>query len=182
MKKAMSIRSVILLLTLLLFSVPSYSQRVRESFDWNWQFHKGDIAIKLAVKAGMQGGLSDVNVKRVEGEEVIIAYTDRNKVAEYKPADWQDVNLPHDWLVEEPIVHDNNIGSQPAGNGFRPTGIGFYRKEFEIPESDKGKRFLLNSMAFSEQYCLGQWTLNGESSEWLCTFQLRFVRCSTLWK
>ena len=140
MKKAMSIRSVILLLTLLLFSVPSYSQRVRESFDWNWQFHKGDIAIKLAVKAGMQGGLSDVNVKRVEGEEVIIAYTDRNKVAEYKPADWQDVNLPHDWLVEEPIVHDNNIGSQPAGNGFRPTGIGFYRKEFEIPESDKGKK------------------------------------------
>ena len=50
------------------------------------------------------------------------------------------VNLPHDWVVEGSFVHDNSLGSQPAGNGYLPTGIGFYRKEFEIPEADKGKK------------------------------------------
>jgi len=76
-----------------------------------------DIGIKQAVKAGRQGGLTDANVKIVEGEEAVIAYTDRNKVAEYKPSDWKDVNLPYDWLVEEPSINNNNLGSQPAGNG-----------------------------------------------------------------
>ncbi|WP_083727783.1 beta-galactosidase GalA [[Flexibacter] sp. ATCC 35208] len=114
-------------------------KRARINFDEDWQFHKGDIAIKRAVKAGKQGGLSDANVKVVTVEEAVIAYTDKNKVADYKPGDWMNVNLPHDWLVGEPFVHDDNIGSQPAGNGYRPAGIGFYRKEFEIPEGDEGK-------------------------------------------
>ena len=29
-------------------------KRVKENFDFNWQFHKGDIAIKREVKAGKQ--------------------------------------------------------------------------------------------------------------------------------
>ena len=116
------------------------AQRTRHSFDNGWQFHLGDIAIKQAVKSGMQGGLTDANVNRVEGEEVIIAYTDRNKIIPYKETDWQDVNIPHDWLVETAPVNDMTIGSQPGGNGFHPSGIGFYRKEFVIPEEDRGKR------------------------------------------
>ena len=130
--------------TALLFVVQvAQAQRQTENFDKQWQFFKGDIAIKRAVKAGRQGGLTDANVKRVEGEEVIIAYTDRNKVADYKPADWQNVTLPHDWLVEVPAVNDNSLGSQPGGNGFKPGGIGFYRKEFSIPEGDLGKKIFI---------------------------------------
>lgn len=136
-------------LTLLLFSVNGNSQdlqqatsgkRIKENFDFSWQFHKGDIAIKRAVKAGKQGGLTDANVNVVTGEEAVIAYTDKNKVAEYKPSDWQEVNLPHDWCIEQPFVNDNSIGSQPAGNGYLPGGVGFYRKEFELPETDNGKK------------------------------------------
>lgn len=120
-------------------------KRSRENFDNGWQFHKGDIAIKRSVKAGKQGGLSDADVKVAEGEEVIIAYTDKNKVAPYKPSDWRTVDLPHDWLIEEAnFVNDNNLGSQPGGNGFRPAGIGFYRKEFEIPETDEGKKITID--------------------------------------
>jgi beta-galactosidase len=37
-------------------------------------------------------------------------------------------------------VHDNSLGSQPAGNGYLPTGIGFYRKEFVIPQGDTGRK------------------------------------------
>ena len=39
------------------------AKRVKENFDFNWQFHKGDIAMKRVIKAGGQGGLTDVNVK-----------------------------------------------------------------------------------------------------------------------
>ncbi|MEP6556305.1 MAG: beta-galactosidase GalA, partial [Ferruginibacter sp.] len=46
----------------------------------------------------------------------------------------------HDWVVENSFVKDNSMGSQPAVSGYLPTGIGFYRKEFEIPEADKGKK------------------------------------------
>lgn len=118
--------------------------RSRQNFDRGWQFHKGDIAIKRAVKGGRQGGLSDANVKIVEGEEAVIAYTDRNKVANYKPSDWTDVTLPHDWLVEEPFVNDANLGCQPGGNGYKPVGVGFYRKEFCIDASLEGKKISLD--------------------------------------
>jgi len=75
------------------------SKRARECFDFNWLFHKGDIAIKQAIKAGKYGGLTDINVKVVTGEEAAIAYTDANKAAAFKPGDWQEVNLPHDWFT-----------------------------------------------------------------------------------
>jgi beta-galactosidase len=122
-------------------SVPG--KRVRESFDLNWMFHKGDIAIKYTFKAGKYGGLTDVNVKVVTDETTIIDYTDIKKPTEFKPADWQKVDLPHDWLIEETFVNDNSMGSQPAATGFLPPGIGFYRKEFEIPEEDKGKKICI---------------------------------------
>jgi len=38
-------------------------KRVRNCFDFNWMFHKGDIAIKYNFKAGKCGGLTDTNVK-----------------------------------------------------------------------------------------------------------------------
>ncbi|HJT73310.1 MAG TPA: beta-galactosidase GalA, partial [Chitinophaga sp.] len=116
------------------------SRRVIENFDADWQFHKGDIAIKRAVKAGKYGGLTDSDVKIITGEDTTIAYFDKNKVAPFKSSDWKEVTLPHDWCVEGVFTHDNTIGSQPAANGYLPVGIGFYRKEFEVPEIDKGKK------------------------------------------
>jgi beta-galactosidase len=122
-------------------SVPG--KRVRECFDPDWMFHKGDISVKYAVKAGKYGGLTDINVKVVSDETTLIDYTDVKKPTAFKPADWQKVDLPHDWLIEGTFVNDNSLGSQPAATGFLPTGIGFYRKEFEIPEEDKGKKICI---------------------------------------
>ena len=116
------------------------SKRTRDNFDSSWLFHKGDIAIKRAVKAGGYGGLTDVNVKVETNKVAVIAYTDVDKAATFKPEDWKEVNLPHDWCVEGTFVNDNSIGSSPAVSGYLPGGIGFYRKEFEIPETDKGKK------------------------------------------
>src|SRR5450759_3258739 len=114
-------------------------KRVKENFDFNWQFHKGNIAMKRSIKAGGQGGLTDANVKLITNDTTI-DYTDVKSATVFYPKDWQLVNVPHDWVVENTFVHDNSLGSQPAANGYLPTGIGFYRKEFEIPETDKGRK------------------------------------------
>jgi beta-galactosidase len=113
--------------------------RTKENIDFNWQFHKGDITIKKLLKAGGQGGITDINVEAIT-KDTIIDYTKPSSYKVFYPAEWKNVNLPYDWVVEGTFVHDNNLGSQPAANGYLPTGIGFYRKEFEIPESDKGKK------------------------------------------
>jgi beta-galactosidase len=113
--------------------------RTRECFDADWQFHKGDIAMKRVVKVGCQGGITDINVN-VIGKDTAIDYTDIRSATIFNPKDWRVVNLPHDWVVEDSFIHDNALGSQPAANGYLPTGIGFYRKEFEIPETDKGRK------------------------------------------
>jgi len=136
-------------LTLLLFWVNGNSQdlqpatsgkRIKENFDFNWQFHKGNIAMKRVVQAGGQGGLTDVNVKVITNKDTIIDYTDVKSAKVFYPRDWKEVNLPHDWVVESTFVHDDDLGNQPAANGYLPTGIGFYRKEFEIPETDNGRK------------------------------------------
>jgi beta-galactosidase len=114
-------------------------KRVKENFDFSWQFHKGNIAMKRSIKAGGQGGLTDANVKLVT-KDTTIDYADVRSATVFYPKDWQLVNVPHDWVVENSFVKDNSLGSQPAVSGYLPTGIGFYRKEFEISESDKGKK------------------------------------------
>ena len=49
---------------------------------------------------------------------------------------WRVLNLPHDWSIEGEFSNDH-----PAtpGGGALPGGIGWYRKIFLIPESDKNK-------------------------------------------
>lgn len=118
---------------------PHATQRAKENFDFDWQFHKGDIAMKRVIKAGGQGGLTDINVEIIT-HDTIIDYANPNSYRVFCANDWKEVNLPHDWVVEGAFVHDNNLGSQPAANGYLPTGLGFYRKEFEISEEDKGKK------------------------------------------
>jgi len=146
-KQHLTFRSIVFVL--LLFSsingsaqnqqTVSSGHRIKDNFDFNWQFHKGDIAMKLVVRVG-QGGITDINVPVISKRDTVIDYTNFRSSSSIFPADWKAIDLPHDWCVEGTFVHDNDLGSQPAGNGYLPTGIGFYRKEFEIPESDKGKK------------------------------------------
>lgn len=116
------------------------NKRVRENFDFNWQFHKGDIAMKRVVKAGSQGGLTDIHAKIIAVKDTTIDYNNIKSANIFYSRDWKEVDLPHDWAVEGTYVHNNSLGSQPGANGYLPTGIGFYRKEFEIPKTDKGKK------------------------------------------
>ena len=48
---------------------------------------------------------------------------------------WRKLHLPHDFVVEGKFDEKT---SDPA-HGFLPKGVGWYRKTFEIPASDRGK-------------------------------------------
>lgn len=49
---------------------------------------------------------------------------------------WRILSLPHDWSIEGDFSFDNP--STPGG-GALPGGIGWYRKTFTLPETDRGK-------------------------------------------
>jgi beta-galactosidase len=53
--------------------------------------------------------------------------------------EWRSLDLPHDWTIEGPFSKDNS-----SCTGYLPGGIGWYRKEFGIPSSFKGKKIYVN--------------------------------------
>jgi len=55
----------------------------------------------------------------------------------FDDADWQPVDLPHDWSITEPYHPDNPGG---FGTSFMIGGVGWYRKSFELPHDYTNKR------------------------------------------
>ena len=56
---------------------------------------------------------------------------------------WRAIDLPHDWAVELPFQNDKSVidhGAKALGRNYPATSIGWYRRVFEIPQSDFGKR------------------------------------------
>jgi len=62
----------------------------------------------------------------------------RTAAPAYADAGWRAVNVPHDFVVEQPFdpKGDTSHGSQPHG-------VGWYRRTFTLPAADEGKRFRL---------------------------------------
>ena len=48
------------------------SKRSRDVLIGSWLFHKGEIAMKRQVKAGRQGGITDINVKLIAKQDTVI--------------------------------------------------------------------------------------------------------------
>jgi beta-galactosidase len=114
---------------------PADSPRDRLRFDGNWRFHLGHAADpsrdfgfgrgRMYAKAGDLFGPSS---------------------EKFDDSEWQAVALPHDWAVELPF-HDApeliEFGAKPLGRAYPETSIGWYRKRFQIPASDSGRRIAL---------------------------------------
>ena len=71
--------------------------------------------------------------------------TDNFKFARvgYDDSKWRSLNLPHDWAVELPFVWDDTLaphGFKPLGRRYPETSVGWYRREFDVPASDAGRR------------------------------------------
>lgn len=69
---------------------------------------------------------------------------------------WRNVELPHDWAIEGPfrIEIAGEAGKLPY------KAIGWYRKHFDLPESDTGKQVYIDfdgAMAYAEVWCNGKY-------------------------
>jgi beta-galactosidase len=96
---------------------------------------------------------------------------------------WRRLDLPHDWGVEGPF--DMEL---PGGTGKLPwKGLGWYRKIFTLPESDRGCRVFLDidgAMANAEIYLNGE-KVGGRPYGYISfrtelTEQVRFGESNTL--
>ena len=54
---------------------------------------------------------------------------------------WQEVTLPHDWVVDLPFAPEasKSHGFKTVGWRYPATSVGWYRKHFTVPESAEGK-------------------------------------------
>ena len=68
---------------------------------------------------------------------------------------WRILNLPHDWSIEGKFSKDNPAG---VGGGALPGGIGWYRKSFNINESEKDRLVFID---FDGVYRNSQVWING---------------------
>jgi beta-galactosidase len=59
---------------------------------------------------------------------------------DFSDAGWQAVDLPHDWSIEGPISEKESSG---GSGGYVPTGIGWYRKSFDLQPFYKDKKILI---------------------------------------
>src|SRR5882724_3287397 len=58
------------------------------------------------------------------------------QMPDFSEADWKTLDLPHDWSIEGPFGEKE---PSSLSGGYLPTGIGWYRKHFRLPDSYKKK-------------------------------------------
>jgi beta-galactosidase len=110
------------------------SPRERLSLDANWRFHLGDIPLN-SFPGGQGIALygPDFTHSGAKAGHVWGA-----AARGFDDSSWRQVNLPHDWAVEQSF--DPKAEKQ---QGYRPRGIGWYRRTFKLDPADRGKNIEL---------------------------------------
>jgi beta-galactosidase len=78
------------------------------------------------------------------------------ELPEFSDADWRTLDLPHDWSIEGSF--DEKEPSSFCG-AYLPTGVGWYRKRFRLPDSYKDKKLTIE---FDGVYQLSEVWINGQ--------------------
>jgi beta-galactosidase len=111
--------------------------RERLLLDFGWRFHFGhadDPAKDFGFGSGRIGNFQKTGNFLPAGA---IAFDD---------SDWRSLDLPHDWAIELPFQNDESLASKgfyPLGRTYPATSVGWYRRVFELPASDAGKRITI---------------------------------------
>ncbi len=124
-------------------------------FDFGWKFFQGHATDPLR-DLGFGMGQDDF----AKSGEFWFATT------KFDDSKWRDLNLPHDWAVELPFVHDeeqNSHGYKPLGRRYPETSVGWYRRTFDIPKEDSGRRITIefdgafrSALVFLNGYFIGR--------------------------
>ncbi len=111
--------------------------RERLLLDFGWRFHFGnacDPSKDFGYGSESQGNFQKTGNFMAAGS---VAFDD---------TDWRSINLPHDWAVELPFVNDRELqskGFHPLGRKYPETSVGWYRRIFDLPAEDAGKRITI---------------------------------------
>jgi len=118
-------RLVPVVIAALLVVVGRAAETPREhlSLDANWKFHLGDDwpdALHLENSGTGSGPASE----------------------RFADTYWRSVNMPHDWAVELPFdsAADGSHGFKTLGGKYPTNSIAWYRRTFELPKQDGGRR------------------------------------------
>ncbi len=122
--------------------------RVRELLDFGWRFHFGH-----ADDPAKDFGFGSQNREATFAKSGAFPPVTR---ANFDDSQWQIIDLPHDWAVELPFEKGPAVldrdgkptgryelpdhGAKPIGRDFPETSIGWYRRAFDIPATEEGKR------------------------------------------
>ncbi len=126
----------LLLISSLILLEASESPRERILMDSEWKFALGHAT---DAKKDFNHGTSYFSYWAKTG------YGDGPAAAHFDDRSWRVLDLPHDWCVELPFDPrgSHSHGYKAIGQNFPENSIGWYRKKFFIPESDLGKRIII---------------------------------------
>lgn len=106
----------------------------------NWIFHKGDIKVNRPVDKGPAYTQSKTERKLIGPASY--NYYDKpdgyDAAREIRNIGWKYVTLPHDFIVDQ-----DNVPEENNAHGYFHYFNAWYRKHFTLPESASGKRILL---------------------------------------
>ncbi len=126
--------------------------RERLLLDFGWRFHFGNAD---DAKKDFGFGLGRGGAFQKTG-----GFLEPSSLA-YDDGAWKAVDLPHDWAIELPFTNDPELtskGSYPLGRNYPATSVGWYRRVFELPATDAGRRI---SVEFDGAYRETMVALNG---------------------
>ncbi|MES2485777.1 MAG: sugar-binding domain-containing protein [Bacteroidota bacterium] len=84
-----------------------------------------------------------------------LADTPNAQQASFNDTEWQTVSVPHDWSIKGQLSP-----SLASCTGFLPGGIGWYRKQLNVPQAKKGQKVYLY---FEGVYNRSEVFINGHS-------------------
>ena len=117
-------------------TVPTPAPREKLLFDFGWKFQFGH-STNPAHDLGFGDGQGDF-AKTGDFDFAKVKFDDSK---------WRSQDLPHDWAVELPFVRDevqNSHGYKPVGRRYPDTSVGWYRRTFDIPAGDLGRRITID--------------------------------------
>ncbi len=134
---------------------PAVSPREQLLLDFGWKFFQGHACDPAR----------DLGFGKDQGDFAKSGDFDF-ATEKFDDSKWRSLNLPHDWAVELPFVHDDQLmshGYKPLGRSYPETSVGWYRRVFAIPKQDAGRRIAIqfdgafrSALVFLNGYFIGR--------------------------
>lgn len=153
-------RFILCALIFVVLSAGAQSRR-KTDFDNDWKFALGHAA---DATKDFNYSIANIFAKSGKAENTAIDPKFDDKA-------WNDVTIPHDWVVALPFEHSPNFdvmahGYKPVGGLYPQNSIGWYRKHFTINKADSGQRFTIQFDGIfrdAKIWCNGFYLGNNES-------------------